>query len=83
MMILDDVEFDAEYNPRRWFQIITDDDSLTTIPDGYCLVRVGWVVEQWIRDQDISLWKDIDFGPVGSDYIISNKLSTMMILKFN
>ena len=78
MMIIDDVEF----NPGRWIQLIKNTSYVNVpIPEGYCVLEVGVEIATWIEQQDISLWKPIDFGM--NQYIICKKLYTIMLLKFS
>lgn len=75
---LDDIVF----NPGQWIQLIKDTSYVDVpIPEGYCVVEVGVEIAPWIEQQDISLWKPIDFGM--AQYIISKNLYTMMILKYS
>jgi hypothetical protein len=53
------------------------------VPDGYCVVDVNHQVCEWIREQPIHLWKDIDRVSYLRDrFVISEGLYTALALRW-
>jgi len=53
------------------------------VPEGYCVVDVTHQVADWIREQPIHLWKDIDRVSYLRDrFVISDGLYTALALRW-
>jgi hypothetical protein len=53
------------------------------VPDGYCVVDVNLEIRDWIREQPIHLWKDIDGVSYLRDrFVIADDLYTALALRW-
>lgn len=78
--------FDIKYEaPKSFVRVDASKDGLPLPPEGYIAVDVNWEVARWISEQPIHMWKFRDapaYSPVMERYTISEKLYTLMAVRF-
>ena len=58
-------------------------DHVIPVPEGYCVVDVNLQVCEWIREQPIHLWKNVNSDSFMRDrFVIADDLYTALALRW-